>query len=348
MARNPDEVSLSIGERDWRWWSSIELTRAIDEYSTVRVTAPFEPGRAEFRETFRPFTFRPMRVAIGGATHVTGTMVDVFPRLGDAECTVEASGYALPGVLGDCHEPASAVPLEFRDVGLRAIALALIAPFGLELAACKETERFDKVALEPDGDIQGFLVDLAKQRGLVVNDTTEGKLRFWSSVATGSPVASFEEGERPLVRVEPSFSPQQFFSEITAYGKARHGSTGPKYSVRNTWLADVVRPHAFRARDTEPGGAPAAAKAKLGRMFGQMASFTLPDLPTWRDPQGDLWRENSTIRVKAPGAMIYDWTELLIRRVVLRRDEEDKVASLECCLPGAFSGELPDALPWAD
>jgi hypothetical protein len=81
-------------------------------------------------------------------------------------------------------------------------------------------------------------------------------------------------------------------------------------------------------------------------MFAEMARWTIPDLPTWRDPQGDVWTPNKTLMLKAPGAMVYDWYEMLIRSVVIHDDAAKQSATLGVVLPGAFSGEVPSTLPW--
>jgi prophage tail gpP-like protein len=81
-------------------------------------------------------------------------------------------------------------------------------------------------------------------------------------------------------------------------------------------------------------------------MFASMAAYTVENLPTWRDPRGQLWAPNTTLRLIAPSAMIYTEQEFLIRDVVLRQDDESLTASLGLALPGAFSGETPESLPW--
>jgi len=348
VARGPDEISVVIGDNEWRFWSKLTVNLALDAYSTVSLTSPFDPTSAEHRETFRPFTFKPMQVLVGGKPLFTGTMVDVFPTVGEESRTVEVGGYALPGVLADCSAPGSTVPHEWKGVGLRAIAAALLAPFSLELGAFDEGVVFDKVKLEPGNAIQGFLVELAKQRGLVVNNTSLGAVRFWQSIIQGNPVARLEEGERPLTRITPAFSPQQFFSELTGFTAAKKGVKGDKYRAPNPWLASVVRPFSFQLEDTPPGGGPAATRAKLGRMFADMAAFTVDNLPTWRDPQGELWTPNTLVNLLAPGAMVYTESELLIRGVTLDATSEARTAALGLVLPGSFSGAAPTVLPWSD
>jgi prophage tail gpP-like protein len=352
-SREPDEVSVVIAGAEFRFWTSATIMTAIDQFSTVRLVAPFEAERYEFRETFRPFTFKTFDTLIGGDKAFTGILVDVMPSVEPDSSTVEVTAYAKPAALVDCTMPGASVPLEFKGVGLRAITAAVLSPFGLEgpVFECGAAEgtRFKKEALEVDEKIHSFLVKLAQQRGLIINDTTAGALRYWRSVSTGTPVAHFKIGEQPLVKIAASFSPQEFYSEITGFSEGKRGKPdGGRYRVPNPWLADIVRPCSFKLADTDPGDLPAATKAKAGRMFGAMAGFVLQDIPTWRDPQGDLWRHNTTVTVTAPKVMIYRPTEMLVRGVELSVEKEKRTAALELVLPGSFSGEIPERLPWME
>jgi prophage tail gpP-like protein len=84
----------------------------------------------------------------------------------------------------------------------------------------------------------------------------------------------------------------------------------------------------------------------LGRMVASVATYTVEDLPTWRDPAGKLWAPNTTIMITAPGAMIYKETELLIRAIKFKQTGDEETATLELVLPGSFGGTQPKALPW--
>ena len=80
-------------------------------------------------------------------------------------------------------------------------------------------------------------------------------------------------------------------------------------------------------------------------MFGNMAGFAAT-VATWRDPNGDLWAPNTTVTLVAPGAMVYTEFEFIIRAVQFSRDSRETTATLELVLPGSFSGEIPETLPW--
>ena len=120
---------------------------------------------------------------------------------------------------------------------------------------------------------------------------------------------------------------------------------GSKHTVKNDRLKGVLRPFNFEAPDTTSGDIKLAVQAKTGRMFGNLATYTI-EVDTWRDPQGERWKPNTTITLTAPGAMVYNEYEFIIRTVEFNRDSKTKTAALNVVIPGAFSGEIPETLPW--
>ncbi len=340
-----DDVSVLIGGREFKFWSTIDITRSLDSVSTITLTAPFDPTEAEFREAIRPFTFKRMEVLLGGKPLFTGTMVAVNPESTPDSTTITVEGYSLPGVLGDCHLPASSVPKEFKKLPLSEILPAIVQPFGLDVDIREDTGApFKKVALDIDGFPIEFLSKLAAQRNLVLSSNNAGALLCWRSVSTGSPVASLED--RPISKVSPSFSAQDYFSTVTGFVPAKRKKIASKATVENPFLPDVLRPRNIRLRDVESGDANEATEVQLSRMFASMASYTVSDIPTWRDPQGDLWAPNTIILIKAPDAMVYDFYEFLIPTVDLHLTHEEETAALGLVLPGAFDGTVPRSLPW--
>lgn len=345
-ANNLSEVAVLINGRRFRFWEEVAITQTVDAVDSLELLAPFEPDSDEFRATFRPFSYARVVVTVGGDELFTGTMVGVMPQLTDNGRAVSVSCYSTPGVLGDCTPPASAFPVEFNGLPLSEIASALCAPFGIDVVFDGEQgPAFERVAVEPGGSILEFLSGLAKQRSLVVSSNQSGALLFPAPAETGRPVAVLTEGQSPLLSITPTFSPQDYYSHITGLEPVLVGTGGSQFTVRNTRLSGVVRPHTFKSSDVQGGDIKTAVNAKAGRMFGNMASYTLA-VDTWRDPSGNLWRKNTTIVVSAPGAMIYGPYEFVIRAVKLGRNGDAETAELEIVLPGSFSGEIPEVLPW--
>lgn len=340
-----DTVAVHIDGKQFQYWSRLSITRSIDTFSTIEFSAPFEAERFEFRDTFRPFTFKPLTATLDGETFFTGTMVGIEPDEDEEKSEVAVSGYSLPGVLGDCNVPERALPLEFKKQRFRDILDTLCGVFGLGLDVRVDTgPPFEKVALEVDDKPLKVLADLAKQRSLVLSDTSDGHVLCWRSVTDGAPVAEFSG--QPLQNIKPEYNAQEYFSEVTGYTPPRRKRKGSKFTAPNPWLRERLRPMSFKMDDTEKGDAVTACQARLGRMFANMMSLTVSNIPTWRDPQGKVWSPNTIVTVHQPNAMIYAPTRFLVRDVTLVQDADKQTAELNLVLPGAFSGEIPRRLPW--
>lgn len=359
-----DDVTILIDGEEFTSWPSLDIHTAMDSISMVGFNAPFEPERLVFRETFRPFQFKSVILNITGSEGTAdpgnpqkvfdGTLIDVSPDVDPNKSEVLVSSYALPGVLQDSNIPTSDLPTEFGGVKLDLLAELLLRPFSVSaLHDADPGTAFEKVHLDIERKIFDFLSDLARQRNQVISNTADGELLFQQSAPVGKPVARLKDNEQPLLSVIPAFSPQEYFSEITgfvAYRKRRKGKPRRKasiFTVKNERLPGVLRPLNFLLNDTESADAPAAVNAKMGRMFANMAAYSA-EVATWRDPQGELWSDNTTINLLAPSAMIYTETEFLIRTVTLHQTASRQTATLGLVLPGAFSGEIPETLPWEE
>lgn len=345
-AEDRNETALFIDGTRFRFWSGIEVTRSIDTVDAVSFSAPFEPDAPGFRETFRPFSYKPARITVGGDPLFTGTMVDIRPSSSASSRTLDVNCYSRPGVLMDCSPPASAFPIEWDNVSLRTVAKDLAEPFGVRVVFDADPgQPFERVAMDPGGRVFEFLAGLARDRNLVVSSTPEGALWFRQQADASRPVAVLSEGVSPLVSVSPSFSPQDYYSHITGLEPVIVGLDGGEYTVANPHLTDVLRPMTFTVPDTVGSDSEAACRAKIGRMFAAAASYRV-ELATWRDPSGALWAPNTTIRIEAPGAMVYRPFDFYVRTVTLARRDSGDRAFLDLVMPGSFRGELPEILPW--
>lgn len=342
------EIALLIDGQRFRYWSEISITRAIDAVDTVEFSAPFDVDAPGFKQTFKPYTYRDIVVTVGGDPLFTGTMIDVNPVIEPTQKTLSVSCYATPGVLGDCTAPASAYPLEYNGQGLREIAAAQADQFGIAVQFNSDQGAiFDRVASAPDKTVLSFLIELAQQRNLIISSTPRGALLFSRSEPVSNPVAILRQGESPLIGVTPSFSPQQYHSHITGLHPIAVGTEGSQFTVKNPRLLGVTRPLTFTARDAKDGDVKEAVEAKAGRMFGNMASYSV-EVAAWHDSSGKLWEPNTTIKLIAPDAMIYTEYNFIIRNVRFSKTESEETATLNLVMPGSFEGKIPESLPWDD
>ena len=345
-ATTGEEVAMLIEGVRFRFWSRVSITRSIDTMDSIEFEAPFDADDKTARDTFRPFSYKTVVITIGGEPFFKGTIINITPSISSSGSTVSVGGYSLPGVLNDCTPPASSFPLEFNGQGLREIANSMIKPFGIKLEfSVDQGAVFDRVASDPGKKVLDFLADLAKQRNLVISSTPNGALEFLQSTNGGSPIARLDQEASPVLSVSPSFSPQEYYSHITGIEPAIVGLKGSQYTVKNERLTSVIRPHTFEVTDAISADVKSSVEAKAGRMFGNMVSYKVT-VATWRDPSGNLWKPNTTVKLKAKNAMIYNEFEFVIRSVTFERDRKTEITTLSLIIPGAFSGQIPGVLPW--
>ena len=344
--KNDNDVSIHIETRRFRFWNKIRIIRAIDTIDIVEFMSPFDADAPKFKETFRPFSFKPLNISVGGERLFSGTMVGVQPFVENGRKILSIGGYSLPGVLNDCTSPASAYPLEFNDLGLKDISIAMASPFGISVKFTSEAgSAFSRVANEPGERILSFLTTLAQQRNLVIGSTPNGELLFSRSIESGRPVAFLSQGVAPVINITPFFSPQEYYSHITGIEPVIVGLKGSQYTIKNSRLQGVTRPMTFSAPDALQNDLEGAVAAKAGRMFANMVSYSV-QLSTWRDPGGNLWKPNTIVKLQAPEAMIYEEYDFIIRKVDFKCDEQKMTSRLDLVIPGSFSGKVPKELPW--
>ena len=348
-AASLSEVAIRIDGKRFRFWDSVSIRRSLDSFDQVSLTAPFSVDLPGFRETFKPFSYREIDVTIGGVPLFTGTLVSVVPEITPERKSIVAGGYSLPGVLNDCTMPASAAPLEYHDQNLRDIARSIAGVFGLsvEFTADPGPVFEPPVRMDPGKKVLPFLTELAKQRNMVIGNTESGALLFRRSTGEGAPAANFRQGERPLISVNPLFNPQEYFSDITGIQPVYFGLGGDAFPEKNPRLTGVMRPYTFNITDTESAAGAEVVNAKIGRMFGNAASYSI-EVATIRDPAGAVWAPDSVVTLLAPDAMVYNESRFTIRTVDIVRTRDAESAILNLVLPGAFGGQIPEVLPWDD
>ena len=351
-SNNPAQITISVksivggveSSKQFTFWQSVTIKRSLDSLSTLALTAPFDPDDEDIREFFRPFTFREITVSVGGNEVFIGTIVNITPQLTETRSIVNITAYSLPGIMADCTQPVSDYPLSWEQYTLKEIADDVAATFGIRTQFNDSVgDVFQSVSSKPESSALSFLQDLAKQRNLVIGDTRDGFLLFQKSTKVGFPVARLFEGLSPLISITPRFNAQQAFTSVTGINPTTAGVPGEPFTAQTGIPGG--RYHTYTVRDTLNTSLEDAVNAKVGRMYGNMASYNVK-VPTWFTPGGQLWSPNSTIKITAPKAMVYNEYEFIIRSVELQRTAQTEVTSLELVLPGAFSGEIPVSLPW--
>lgn len=343
-ATNKDEVSVLIDGKVFKFWTDLSIRKEIDTLTTISLSVPFDAANTAFRAFFKPLSFPPITIYVGGDIFFNGTVVGVSPTVTPTSKTVILSAYSTPGVLNDCCLPASILQREFDDQALDQIANSVAAVFGIEVVFEGDPGAvFERLSLNPGDKLLGFLTELAKQRNFIMGDLSDGSLRFFKP-EIAPPSAFFVVGQSPLTDISVQFNPQNFYSHITGLATIFVGLDPEQYTVRNAF-ATVQRPFVFEVPDVETGDLKQAVESKLGRMLADVVTYTA-EVSTWRDAQGVLWETGATVNLHAPDAMVYNPYDFIISGVDFRKTAVSTTATLNLTLPGAYTGVLPGSLPW--
>lgn len=341
-----DGVHLRIDGITFEHWSAVTISRSFDAIDTFTVKAPHDLELDNFSSTFEPFTYKEVQIWFDGKLLFTGTMVDVVPELTANSSTIHANGYSLGGVLWDCSMMGGTAAVEFNNLTFDQIAADIVEPFGLRVKLLFDAgPRIAQVAARPDENVGSFLTKLAKQNGFVIGNDEHGLLNFRrDDEVTGDIVASFVEGEQPMLSCSPRFNARQFYSSITGYEPATLAGVGGNSVVTNPYVT-VPRPHNFMVNDVKAGEVKKATDARMGRMFANACMYEV-ELPTWHNENGNVWEAGQKVKIHAPSVMIYEPYVFTIRTVTLMVDETGYGARLLLIIPKTLSGIIPDELPW--
>lgn len=347
ITAGPD-VTILLSGKKFTTWSDLTIVRAVDAPPAVSITAPWDPSDTESRAVFKPFSYAPVDVFNDGVKLFSGDLSLVAPFSAAEGSTMSISVYGKTATFNDSTLPASAYSANYDGQTIEQIAASVVSPFGVDVEFdAPAGAPFERVGINTNERVMGFLTKLAKQRNMVLGESAKGALVFTQSEATGTPVAVLSAESPPVVNVEPVFSPGAYYTHITAISPTIVGLKGEQVTVVNPFLSSPLRPFTFSAEDSDNESLQQIAEAKLARMFANVVSWRVK-LVGWAKSNGEVWEAGETVTLKGDRAMVYRATTLLIRTVTLEQNKNGRTAMLELILPGAFAGTIPESLPWEE
>jgi len=346
----PAETKITVNGAVLGQWDGFELARSIDAIGKSSWTVPNE---RETRALFRPMS-APRVLISAGPDLLTGRCESPETDNAPDRKSLTVSAYSEPGILERCPPPIDAFPLEWTNSNLRTIANDLCLYHGIYCDFKADSgPLFKRVDIQPGGPVLDFLADLARQRGPVISSSPQGSLLVWTGVIPGNPVATMEKGQ-PGVDIRMTIDESRYYSSVTGMlpprtkrrGRKDKGA-GIKYTVQNPHATDQVRPFEMEFQDIDEGELPGATEALAGRMFSAIVSVDV-ELATWLDDRGRIFEPNTTVKLKSPEDFIGNWYEFIVADVTLKQTADGaRSASLRCTIPGAYTGETPEVMPWA-
>jgi prophage tail gpP-like protein len=348
LSDDEQDVSIIIDGEKFTGFTGYNLTLAYDTFDTFSFSAPYDPEIKELRKIIQPFTFKSCEVYYNDVLMFRGTLLTPDPELTDQSSEITLEGYPLCGVLNDCMVPPTKYPLQCMGLTLRGIAEAACEPYSIPIIFEGDVgPEFTEVSIEPTDKILDFLTKLSKQRNLLFTNNAKGQLVFFNP-KTEKPFVSFVEGNSPLISIKPKFSAQDFFSHVTGFGKTDAEYPSVSYTFENKYLIKkgIIRHQSLTVEDAETiNDLENSVRAHAGRMFADCVNFELL-CNGHVNEKGELFRKGMTVCALSPSAMILRETNFIARSIKLSRTTEGKTTTLSLVLPGSYTGEIPEALPW--
>ena len=342
-----DEVTVLIGSIEFKQFLEVTISHRFDSFDTCDIIAPFEPDNTQFRELFKPFSYQDVEVFIGEELVFSGTQMGVNPSVTPQARTVTLSAYSRCAVINDSCVPISAYPVEVRGFKLDKIASAVTETFPFDVVVDADVGALFKVAtIKPEKRIAPYLLELAKQRDIVLTNNLEGNLLL-TKAGESESVAYLKDDQPPLLSVIPSFSEQKYYSDYTAILPVIIRQNPTSYTAKNRKLTNSLRVDNYMATDAFNGDEKVVAESRRARGLANSISYTC-QLATLRDPQGSLYSVNKFVNIEAPTAMIYRDTKLFIRGVTMSLTPSARTCALELTLPEAYNGQEVEVLPWEE
>jgi prophage tail gpP-like protein len=348
LSDKEQDVSIVISREKFTGFTAYNLNLSYDSFDTFSFSAPYDPSIKELRDVITPFAFNSCEVYYNDVLVFKGTLLTPDPELSDTSSEITLQGYPICGVVNDCMVPPTKYPLQCYGITMKGIADAACEPYSIPVIFDGEIgPEFTEVSIEPTDKILDFLSRLAKQRNLLITNNEKGQLVFFNP-NPGKAAVSFVEGRSPLISIKPKFKAQDFYSHITGFGKTDAEYPSMSYTFENKYLINkgIMRHHSLTIEDSETiSDLENSVKAHAGRMFTDCVSFELL-CENHVNENNEVFYKGMGVCVYAPSAMIAKETNFIARDVKLSRTVEGKTATLNLVLPGSYTGEIPEALPW--
>ena len=348
LSDSEQDVSIIIDGKKFTGFTSYEINLSIDSFDTFSFTAPYDLAIKDIKQAIMPFAFKKCEVYYLGDLLFKGYLLTPDPELQAEATEITLQGYPLCGVLNDCTVPPSKYPIQYYNVTLQDIADPIADVYGIKVVYKDGAgDPFTEVGIEPNEKILSFLLKLSQQRKFLFTNDENGRLVFFKP-AKESAFMQFKSGVTPLVSISPKFNAQGFYSHITGHTKNDTETDPLSFTYENKFLTEkgIIRHETIIVDDAETqADLENAVKAHAGRMFADCISYSLKSSKHLND-KGKLFKKGMTVCIDAPGAMITRQTNFIARNIKLLRDTSGKTAEIELVLPGSFTDELPEALPW--
>lgn len=343
---------LKIGNTKLEHYNGVRFTSHYDGAASSFLFAfNYEPDNEVHQRLFKPGNEQQVTIEHNGELLLTGSLL--YPKFVDgpvftdsgAAALPDISGYALPGVLGDCPIPTELWPLQTDGLSLKAIAQKFCDRFKLKLVvdsivSSEANKKITKTAGSDNQSCLAYLTELANQKHIIVSHTAKGELLLTRANTTGTPIYHFEGGKIDSgIGYQLEVNEQGMHSEITVVKQATKSGKGNagKASIKNPYVSKY-RPAVARMTSGENVDPKTAVRNLLSYELKEI-KLTI-NLPSW-ELGGVFVRPNNLITITNPNLRLNQKTTFFIETVEYIGDNKAETATLHCYLPEVYNTATP-------
>lgn len=340
--------NIEGGPYDISGWQGLQITRTIDAGADAfAFSIPWKPTpkNKKLFKAYRPIV---LYIMYGDETIITGRMEQLIPRWNGSERSLEIQGRGLTGTLID----ASAGPpfefseeISFNDIA-RKIAQSPDGQFGQSGITVYASPNFTvpTASIEPGQTVFNFLSKIASTQNLFALPQPNGSLLFSQLSSRRKPVVDITEGQAPIQSITTNHDSTKRFYEYVVI-QSSEGNFSDATAI-DTGVDNRIRWR--QITETQQATKSLNESAKFAKAKGLIDSYSASITVTGWEYNGVIWKAGDIVRVKAPSAMIYNPSNLIIRRATLQLDESGgKVTQLDLALPELYDGQEVTQRPWA-
>lgn len=342
-----DDLQIEVGGRRLTVIAA-KIIRTMDTAADAwSATIAWEPGKdQEIDRVTAPFSYEKSKAYILGEEQVTGPIMEVKPVINADGSQKMLVGYSATINIVD----SDLKPDDYEDnnISLKERAEKLLKPYGLrvytdQFSGEKANEKFDRVSAEDNVKIFQHLAKLAKQKQVLISSTPKGNLLLTRANVNAVPVGTIEEAKGIGLEYSAKFDGRKRFSVWkvdcqTPFKKNKKNGISKDNAVPFMRFRNITVDN-----DTE-GGIEETADWIRSKEFIEALSIPFP-YPSFRSPNGEIWKENTTVIVKSPTIGVPNGFKFLITKVEFKRDNDGDGVVLSLVPPQVYTGEVIDE-PW--
>ena len=265
------------------------------------------------------------------------------------------SGYSKPGLFTECNIPPEMYPLQSDGLSIVSIAKKITdrwAKWKIGLVVDPEVsdlanKPFKSVTAGETDTIDGFLLNLAQQKSLILSHDEKGNLLITKAKTEQKPFMEFDRrvpAMIPLTGSKMTYNGSAMHSHITVVKQASSdGGNAGEYTLKNPYCPIVYRPKVVIQSSGDDLDSKETAIRELGKELDEGLKFTIKT-DRWIGPDGKIIKPNSIITIFDPELYIYTKATLFVRSIDFSGNNEQTIATLNCVVPEAFNRKIPTSI----